>query len=195
MANSAPGETADQADLDSVGARLRQRRLALRLTLRQVADGAGLSEGFVSQLERGVHSGSIATLQKITAVLGLDVGDLFTGSWDNKPAVHRFTDQRGFAFGVSGRKVRLTPKRFNHLEAFLGVFEAGGSTGVEPYSHGDSEELLFVVSGEVEVTVGEGVHRLATLDSITYSSSEPHRVREAGGATATVLWAMAPPSY
>jgi transcriptional regulator with XRE-family HTH domain len=182
-------------ETDTVGNRLRQRRLALRLTLRQVADAAGLSEGFVSQLERGVHSGSIATLQKISAVLGLEVGDLFTGTWDNRPAVRRFTDQQGFAFGVAGRKVRLTPKQFNHLEAFVGVFDSGGSTGVEPYSHGDSEELLFVVSGEVEVMVGDIVHHLSALDSITYSSSEPHRVRETAGATATVLWAMAPPSY
>ncbi|QIZ37250.1 helix-turn-helix domain-containing protein [Saccharopolyspora sp. ASAGF58] len=193
MVKSALGATARAQGTESVGARLRERRLALRLTLRQVADRAGLSEGFVSQLERGVHSGSIATLQKITAVLGLDVGDVFT--WDRSPAVLRFTDQQGFAFGESGRKVRLTPKQFHHLEAFLGVFEAGGSTGVEPYSHGDSEELLFVVSGEVEVTVGAAVHHLSALDSITYSSSEPHRVKESAGGTATVLWAMAPPSY
>ncbi|WP_255945331.1 helix-turn-helix domain-containing protein [Streptomyces odontomachi] len=183
----------ESQDTDSVGARLRRRRLALRMTLRQVAEATGLSEGFVSQLERGVHSGSIATLQKIAALLGLEVGDLFT--WDRSPAVRRFTDQQGFSFGVSGRKVRLTPKQFNHLEAFLGVFEAGGSTGVEPYSHGESEELLFVVSGEVEVTVGKTVHHLAALDSLTYSSSEPHRVMEKAGDTAMVLWAMAPPSY
>ncbi|WP_432043140.1 helix-turn-helix domain-containing protein [Streptomyces cadmiisoli] len=192
--SSSTPAAANEPESDSVGSRLRQRRLALRLTLRQVAESAGLSEGFLSQLERGVHSGSIATLQKVAAALGLDVGDLFTPS-ENKPAVRRFTDQQGFAFGVSGRKLRLTPKQFNHLEVFLGVFEAGGSTGVEAYSHGESEELLLVVSGEVEVTVGETVHRLATLDSITYLSSEPHRVREAANATATVLWAIAPPSY
>lgn len=196
MVKSPESSTAKQdMEADHIGTRLRQRRLALRLTLRNVAEAAGLSEGFVSQLERGVHSGSIATLQKIAKVLGLEVGDLFTASWDNRPAVTRFTDQQGFSFGVDGRKLRLTPKHFNHLEVFIGVFEAGGSTGVEPYSHGDSEELLLVISGEVEVTVAEAVHRLSALDSITYSSSAPHRVREVGNATATVLWAIAPPSY
>ncbi|GGT43984.1 XRE family transcriptional regulator [Streptomyces chromofuscus] len=195
MVKSPPTTTVShESETDGVGSRLRQRRLALRLTLRQVAESTGLSEGFLSQLERGVHSGSIATLQKVAAALKLEVGDLFTLP-DNKPAVRRFTDQRGFSFGVMGRKLRLTPKQFNHLEAFIGVFEAGGSTGVEPYSHGESEELLLIVSGEVEVTVGETVHRLGPLDSITYMSSEPHRVREAGNDTATVLWAIAPPSY
>lgn len=182
-------------DVDTVGARLRRRRLAKRLTLREVAAGAGLSEGFLSQVERGVHSGSVSTLQRIAGVLGLGVGDLFEESWSAEPAVHRFTDHEGFAFGVDARKTRLTPKSFQHLEVFFGTLQPGGSTGVEPYSHGDSEELLLVLEGEVETTIGDAVHRLGTLDSITYSSREPHRVKAISTVAARVLWAIAPPSY
>jgi transcriptional regulator with XRE-family HTH domain len=188
-------EPTPKTELDNVGGRLRQRRLAKRMTLREVADATGLSEGFLSQLERGRHAGSIATLQKVAAVLGLAVGDLFDDSWTSAPQVRRFSEHQGFEFGILGRKIRLTPRPFNHLEAFLGIFEAGGSTGVEPYNHGDSEELLLVIDGEVEVVVGDATHRLGTLDSVTYSSKEPHSVTEVGGATARVVWAMSPPSY
>jgi transcriptional regulator with XRE-family HTH domain len=185
--------TADE--VDGIGARLRRRRRAKRMTLREVADATGLSEGFISQLERGVHSGSVATLQKITGVLGLSVGDLFEESWSAEPSVHRFSESQGFTFGVRARKSRLTPKQFQHLEVFLGTLEPGGSTGVEPYSHGDSEELLLVLDGDVEVVIGMTVHQLGPLDSITYSSREPHRVTATSTTPARVLWAISPPSY
>lgn len=190
-AKSGPGA----ADDDSVGARLRRRRLAKRLTLRETAEAAGLSEGFLSQLERGVHAGSVATLQKVSAVLGLSVGSLFEDSWRSEPAVHRLVDGEGFAFGVNARKVRLTPPHCTHLEVLLGVLDPGGSTGPQAYSHGDSDELLLVLEGVVEVTVGEATHTLGPLESITYTSNFPHRIQEAQGAPARVLWTIAPPSY
>jgi len=191
-----PNRNAVQLDQDdTVGARLRRRRLAKRLTLRAVAEGAGLSEGFLSQLERGVHSGSVATLQRIAAVLGLGVGELFEETWSAEPAVHRFTQHEGFAFGVDARKARLTPKSFQHLEVFLGTLQPGGSTGVEPYSHGDSEELLLVLEGDIEATIDNAVHSLSALDSITYSSRSMHRVKAVGDHPARVLWTISPPSY
>ena len=41
-----------------LGKRLRDRRQQLGLTLKQVADGAGLSVGFISQIERGLNAPS-----------------------------------------------------------------------------------------------------------------------------------------
>lgn len=183
------------SDSDSIGDRLRRRRKAKRLTLRQVAEATGLAEGFISQLERGIHSGSVRTLQKICEVLGLPVGDLFLETWAEAPAVRRFTDNHGFSFGENARKMRLTPRTFDHLEIFVGFLEPGGSTGIEPYAHGDSEELVLVISGTVDVTIGNDVHRLEAMDSIPYSSRLAHRVLEVAGKPARVLWAIAPPSY
>ena len=85
---------------------------------------------------------------------------------------------------------------FDHLEVLLGHFEPGGSTGVDPYTHGSSEELLVVLSGRVEMTVGGERYILDELDSMHYRSDQPHRVaEETGNATARVLWAIAPPTY
>lgn len=180
---------------ESIGARLRRRRKAKRFTLAQTAQQAELSEGFLSQLERGRVSGSVATLQRVTAVLGLTVGELFDESWSVDTRLHRYKDSAPFRFGVAARKIRLTPKGNNHLEAFLGEFDPGGSTGEEPYAHGDSEELLLVISGRIEVTVGDERHVLGPLDSVSYSSATPHRAREIDGGTAQVLWTISPPSY
>ncbi|MFC9430524.1 MULTISPECIES: helix-turn-helix domain-containing protein [unclassified Streptomyces] len=179
-----------------IGARLRRRRRALHLTLKDVADRTGLTEGYLSQVERDQVNASVRTLQRICDVLKLTVGGLFEQSGSETSPVLRFRDARGMSFGEGATKIKLTPGSFDHLEVLLGHFAPGGSTGVEPYTHGASEELLLVLSGQVDVWVRERHHRLSALDSVHYISSDPHRVAESTGTQeARVLWAMAPPTY
>lgn len=186
-------------DLDSdasVGDRLRRRRKALQLTLEQVADSAGITTGYLSQLERGRSFGSVSTLQKICEVLKLNVGDLFESSSDKPRPVLRFADAGSRAFGNGASKVKLTPAHFDHLEVLLGVFEPGGNTGSAAYTHGASEEVLLVLDGDVDVEVDGEVYQLGPLDSMTYNSSQLHKVAETTGTSpATVTWTMAPPTY
>ena len=179
-----------------VGARLRRRRRALHLTLKDVAEQTGLTEGYLSQVERDQVNASVRTLQRLCAVLKLTVGDLFDQGGSASGAVLRFRDTHGMSFGEGATKIKLTPGSFDHLEVLLGHFAPGGSTGVEPYTHGSSEELLLCLSGEVEVEIRGQRHRLSALDSIHYLSSDPHRVAEITGTQeARVLWAIAPPTY
>ena len=89
----------------------------------------------------------------------------------------------------------LTPKPFHSLEVVAAQFDAGGSTGDEPYTHGDSEEILLVIAGRVHVQLGAEINELETGDSITYQSSTPHRVSNAGDETAEVIFVISPPSY
>ncbi|WP_181764525.1 helix-turn-helix domain-containing protein [Streptomyces albidus (ex Kaewkla and Franco 2022)] len=187
----------DQSDVKSgVGARLRRRRRALHLTLKAVAEQTGLTEGYLSQVERDQANASVHTLQRLCGVLKLTVGDLFDQGGSTASPVLRFRDTHGMSFGEGATKIKLTPGSFDHLEVLLGHFAPGGSTGVEPYTHGSSEELLLCLSGEVEVEIRGQRHRLSALDSIHYLSSDPHRVAEIGGTQeARVLWAIAPPTY
>lgn len=173
--------------------RIRSRRRALRKTLADVAQHAEISEGFLSQLERDRSSASIATLQRICDCLEMTVGELFVEPEATR--VHRFRDAHFNAFGSNARKVRVTPTTNHQLEAFIGEFDPYGTTGDELYAHGDSEEMLLVISGTIEVTIESQTHLLGPLDSIAYRSSSGHRAREARGDTAVALWTMSPPSY
>jgi mannose-6-phosphate isomerase-like protein (cupin superfamily) len=77
----------------------------------------------------------------------------------------------------------------------MGELDVGGSTGAEPYAHGDSEELFVVLSGTVQLELGGEVFRLEHGDSIDYRSSTPHRASNAGDDLAEVMWIISPPSY
>jgi mannose-6-phosphate isomerase-like protein (cupin superfamily) len=66
---------------------------------------------------------------------------------------------------------------------------------MEPYAHGDSEELLIVLTGSVQLELGGDVHELESGDSIDYRSSTPHRITNVGAGPAEVIWIISPPSY
>ena len=191
MPSSAP-EAAAEVD---VGERLRDIRRHRRATLKTIADRAGVSESFLSQVERGRASASIASLRRIAGALGVTVADLFEPAGPPRPRVLKRDARPSLAFGILGRKLLLTPRPLLNLEVFAGELDPGGSTGAEPYAHGDSEELFVVISGRVQLELGGDLHELESGDSIDYRSSTPHRASNIGEERAEVMWIISPPSY
>jgi len=117
----------------NVGERLRAIRHLRRATLRTVAERAKLSESFLSQVERGKASASIASLTRIAAALGVNVADLFEPHASRAhPRVLRRDSRPALAFGNLGRKYLLTPRPLEYLTVFVGEPDPGGSTGYEP---------------------------------------------------------------
>ena len=179
-----------------VGERLRAIRRVRRATLRSVADRAALSESFLSQVERGKANASVASLSRIAAALGVTVADLFEPDGARgRPRVLRREARPALTFAGLGRKYMLTPRPLEHLQVIVGELDPGGSTGDEPYTHGDSEELMVVLAGVVSLQLGSETFELSTGDSIDYRSSTPHRLVNIGGDTAEVMWIISPPSY
>jgi len=185
----------DATNID-IGERLRATRRLRRVTLKTVADRAELSESFLSQVERGRANASVASLKRIAAALGVNVADLFEPNGStSRPRVLRREARPTLTFGTLGQKYMLTPRPLEHLQVILGEFDAGGSTGDEAYTHGDSEELLVVLAGIVSLQLGTEIFELSTGDSIDYRSSTPHRLTNIGGDRAEVMWIISPPSY
>jgi transcriptional regulator with XRE-family HTH domain len=189
-------QASSQETLADVGERLRAIRTLRRVTLKTVADRARLSESFLSQVERGRANASVASLKRIAAALGVSVADLFEPNGEpSRPRVLRRESRPALVFGTLGRKYMLTPRPLEHLQVIVGELDAGGSTGDEPYTHGDSEELLVVLEGVVHLQLGTEVFELRTGDSIDYRSSTPHRLTNADDGRAEVMWIVSPPSY
>jgi transcriptional regulator with XRE-family HTH domain len=177
-----------------VGARLRRIRHSRRRTLRDVAGAAHVSESFLSQLERGIVSASVASLQRIAQALGVEVHELFASRPDASPRVTRMADAEALEVGDGARKWLLTPTPMYALEVVLCEFDERGSTGDEPYTHGDSEELCIVLEGRVELQVDGERNVLAAGDTARYRSAQPHGTRNLGPGRARVLYAVTPPT-
>lgn len=182
------------AELTEVGAAIRALRLRKRLTLRAVAEEAKLSESFLSQLERARVNASIGSLQRVAAALGVPLAELFGATSTEQVRVIRREERPGMIYGFLGRKYLLTPTPLENLEVFVGEFEPGGSTGDEPYAHGDSDELFVVLAGTFELQVGEALIQLRTGDCVNYRSSALHRAVNTGEGSGEAMWIVSPPS-
>jgi transcriptional regulator with XRE-family HTH domain len=180
-------------DRVTLGARLRATRNRQRMTLKEVASMAGISESFLSQVERGLAGASVATLQRVSSALGVMVADLFEPNQVLRPRVVRHERRSMMNFG-GARNYLLTPRPLGNIEVFWTELDAGQSTSEVPFTHGDSEEVVVVVAGEVDVTVAGAPYHLRTGDSITYSSAVPHTCRNNGTVVAEVIFVVSPPS-
>ena len=177
----------------ALGTRIRAFRQARKLTLRQVSEKAGVSESFLSQVERGASGVSISTLHTIAAALGLTVADLFDATSNNHHRVVHPADRP--MIQVPGvRKYMLTRQPLQSLEVLECDYEPGASTGGQGHSHGDSQELFVVLAGSLVVTIDGHAYEMTEGDSIEYRSSSPHAVTNVSDSHARGLFIISPPS-
>ena len=71
-------ETSNRGPLDSLGAFIRSQRQLARLSLRQLADLAKVSNPYLSQVERGLYKPSAKVLKGIAEALHISVETLYT---------------------------------------------------------------------------------------------------------------------
>ena len=178
-----------------IGPRLRARRLERGLTISEVAADAGLTAGFISQLERDLTSASLSSLYRICAVLELRVGDLI----DDVPSgrLIRRDEQARCSLAMGDAEHLLLSsgdeRRFHVTESHI---PPGGSAGEELYTLPADVELVYVLSGSLELRVGEETHELEQGDTLTYSPRDPHSWRNPSETDeAVVLWTALPNPY
>jgi transcriptional regulator with XRE-family HTH domain len=178
-----------------IGASLRMARRRKGLTLRQVAESAGVTESFLSQVERDIASPSIATLRRIAVALDTTIGVILDGAGPHGQLV-RAGERRVVQYpGLMARDEFLTDGSGGRLQVIMSVVEPGGGTGAEAYTHESDEECLIVLDGALDLWVGGEEHHLEAGDAIRYSSRVPHRNENPGPGEARVLFVITPPSF
>ncbi|MFE0458900.1 cupin domain-containing protein [Kitasatospora sp. NPDC058965] len=177
-----------------VGARVREYRRMRRMTLRALGEAAGVSHSFLSQLENGRTEASVGSLRRISVALGLTIADLFDSGTPARHQVLRREDRPQVGVQAGSRKYMIAQPPLRHLEVYSAEFEPGASTGDGAYTHGDAQEILLVISGEVTLELDDERHTLRTGDSIEYATSVPHRLVNSASERTEVLWIISPPT-
>ncbi|MDT5337869.1 MAG: hypothetical protein QOD90_3374 [Mycobacterium sp.] len=185
--------TAAVTDVDAaarikLGTRLRQARERARLSTRDVASRAGVSAGFISQLENGKCGVSVGALKRISAAVGISAADLLSDEAPVARPVLRAHERPVFSTDGGLHKLLLSRPPIQQLEVYEGTFEVGGSTGPEPYAHDNAQELFYVLTGHIEISIASQTLILGPRDSVEYLSSVPHRAVNIGATQAQVMW-------
>jgi len=177
--------------LAALGARIRTMRKERGIKLNELADKSGLSSAFLSRLERGQVSSSVANLIQIAKALGVSVAELFHDSSvasRSEAAVHKVQDMLpDLSVGSTGYKWRLLAGGMpdDDLEIFYLVFPRKDRMGTLVSHQG--QEYCYVLSGKVRFIVGAKSFELGPGEGILTNSEIPHRAENIGRSEAQVL--------
>ena len=166
----------------AVGSQIRTFRTQLKMTVGEVAKQAGLSQGMLSKIERGVTAPSLGTLYALARALNVPVTSLF----------RKYEEQRDCSFVRSGEGLLIERRgtRAGHQYQLLG-HNIGKHTSLEPYLitlTDESEvfplfqhtgiEFIYMLEGEVVYRHGNDTYLMLPGDSLFFDSDAPHGPEE-----------------
>ncbi len=189
-------EPALDADLGAVvGGEIRRLRDAAGLSTRELAAAAGMSQPFLSQIERGASTPSMASVYRLARALGVRPGDLLPAVEADEVEVVRAGEGRRIPVAehpsaAVGRALLL--RESSTLEVVEYVF--GPDEYVAEWFESPGESGIYVIAGRLEVDVlGAGTHALAPGDFIRLPAGARDRWRLIGEEPARVLLAASIP--
>lgn len=175
----------------ALGRRLRQLRIKRGSSLAQVAKAVGISIGFLSAIERQQMSASVSTLRKLARFYRANILDFFDPAVAKSPRVQ--PNERKVL--ETGRGVRMELLAWGNTVMEPHLFRIAPKSGSgESYSH-EGEEFLYVLRGELNISVRDKEYKLKPGDSFYFESAMPHRWLNPGRSETWVLWVNTPPTF
>ncbi len=185
ISNLPDSVTADKGEKQleiAVGSQIRTFRVQLKMTVDELAKQAGLSQGMLSKIERGVTAPSLGTLYALASALNVPVTSLF----------RKYEEQRDCSFVKSGEGLLIERRgtRAGHQYQLLG-HNIGKLISMEPYLitlTDESEvfplfqhngiEFVYMLEGEVVYRHGNDTYLMLPGDSLFFDSDAPHGPEE-----------------
>ena len=161
-----------------VGAQVRALRLALGMTIADLAQAAGLSPGMLSKVENGQTSPSLATLSALAGALNMPLASFFTKFDEKSEATHvkaghgLTIDRRGSSKGHRYQLLGHGLRAKLNVEPFLITLDAGSDA--YPIFQHEGVEFLYMLRGEVSYAHGDQTYLMQPGDSLFFDAGIPH---------------------
>lgn len=175
-----------------IARRVRELRDAQGLSLAALAERSGVSRSNISLIERGESSATATVLDKLSAALGVTVASLFEQAADAPSPVSRKEDQPVWTDPASGYVRRnLSPAVYSPIQLVEVSFPAGQRVAYETSGREvEVHQQVWIIEGEMEVTVGDTLWRLATGDGLAMRLDQPITYHNTGTKPARYLVAL-----
>jgi len=150
----------------TIGEKLKKSRNDKGMSLRELATKVELSASFLSQIEQGKEH---IKKENIRYIESLD---------------------SNIKMGIL-----LSNNREKNMEPIIYEIGIDGESGRDFYSHGSSEEFIYILEGELEVYVANKKYKLSKGDSLYFKSSLKHRFKNTSKKEVKALWVVSPPTF
>ena len=195
-----------------IGPRIRAERTRQELTIRALANDIGVSSSLISQIETGKSQPSVSTLYAITSALGLPIEELFNETTEAASAATGTSEGAGLRFlttdrdhgvgphsspddrelltletGVTWQRLGQVPH--HHVDFLLVTYQPGSSSSADGgLMRHPGTEYGYLISGELQLTLGFDQHSMAAGDAVCFESTTPHGYRNDGEEPAVGVW-------
>ena len=173
-----------------LGERIRTYRERLGMTVDVLAQQSGVDAGVINAIESGDVYPVLGVLLKLSRALGQRLGTFMDDQYRPDPIImragERTADRISHKAGTAGGFEYFplsNGKTDRHIEPFY--IEIAGGASPQLSTH-EGEELIIVITGEVDLTYGGERYLLQAGDSAHYNSIVPHIVKSAGGNNAGI---------
>lgn len=170
----------------SCGERIRRLRLRQALTLQVLAEKAGISVGFLSQVERDRATPSLGTLAAIAGALGENV-DYFISTPTPSEAVTRADRRERFAVGKDSLSYEMLSANVPGGIMTSLIIHVPPKFQSEKASY-KGEELVLVLEGRINLRLEETQLELTTGDSLHFMGETPHSFENPDDTPLRLMW-------
>lgn len=170
----------------SVADAIKRLRRQAGLSLDELAQRCGVSRSMLSQIERDTTNPTVATLWRITQTLGVSIDEVLG---QPKPAAQiEWTPQHALphmssADGLVQLRVLGPLDTAGQHEWYEFTAQPGGRLTSKAHSPG-TQEHLYVLEGQVQVSSHEDQHIAGAGDLVRYAADAAHELHNPGPGVA-----------
>ncbi len=171
-----------------IGGKLKEERMRLGMSQKELADKVSLTPSFLSQLENNQVSPSLGTYLQLCRALGISPGQFLEGGGERQETPWLLRREAM----LSRPPVREDYARVfeaasgNKLSARIVTLPPGAAMNRHFFYHKD-EELVYIVDGDFSVTIGGREERVGSGDMIYLKDSFPSHWKNEGGDEGHIL--------
>ncbi len=162
--------------MDDVGKKIKELRTNNNLTLNDLSVKSGLSIGYLSQLERGLTTIAIDTLNNLGEILGVELSYFLENPKQNKDVVIRSYEKKVFQIDINHfiyYNLSNDTKNKAILPRYIEILPSNSDEEIATYSH-EGEEFIYILEGILTLMLDGTQYELFPGDSAHYSSELLH---------------------
>jgi XRE family transcriptional regulator, regulator of sulfur utilization len=184
---SRPRKPRAQSELSpDLGKTIQRLRKAYNMSLGDLSEQSGVAKSIISQIERNETNPTLSTVYRLSNALDTTIEEVLKTTradafieYQGRAAVPLLESEDGLCRLAIAGPLNLV----DYIQWYDFHAKTGGVLESEPHPPGTIEHL-YVVTGELEVTVDGDVRQVKAGEALRYHADRPHSVRNVGQGAA-----------
>ena len=178
-----------------IGRRLRDIRTRMNLSQRQLARQSGVANATISQIEAGKLNPTVSMLKRVLDGIPINLSEFFGDEFESESQVFFRAEELTEIVDGDVSFMQVGANLHNKsLQMIKECYQPGAGTGRHAITH-DGEECGIILSGRLQVSVGEQTAILRAGEAYYFKSDQPHHFHNPGNEPCELITACSPPTF